>query len=108
MDDKTKTEFTKEVIDNGKTVTVITRVIKCDFDEMLQLGFVELKDIPKDPLKEALGCELWELSIEGKTGEFTTWSEWFLTSKLAMEAGMAAILNEGIDEFYNKPCFGVA
>lgn len=46
--------------------------------------------------------QIWELTIQGKENQFTTWSECFPSSKAAMEVGMKAILEEGIDEFYSN------
>ncbi len=81
MDDlKTNNEkvFYKDVTDDGKTVTVVTRWM----DE-----------------------SLWELSIHGNHGQFTTWTEWFSSSDTAMGVGMSAILKEGIQTFYSDPEF---
>ena len=72
--------FYKAVTENGKTVTIVARLI--DIDE-----------------------SLWELSIQGKGTQNTTWTEWFSSSKEAMEVGMRAILKEGINEFYSNAEF---
>ncbi len=70
--------FSKDVTEDGKTVTVYAREIE-DFG--------------------------WELVIIGKDCHATTWTEWFSTSDEAMKAGLSAILFEGIDEFYSSPEF---
>lgn len=81
MDDKksiTMQQFTKEIIDGDKMVTIIVQEMDVD---------------------------RWELSIRGKKAQATTWTEWFTTSQEAMEAGKAIILKEGIDEFYSDSEF---
>lgn len=70
--------FTKDVTEEGKTVTIYVRSI--DIGE-------------------------WELSLIGKSNQSTTWSEWFPTVKEAMDEGLSAIRKEGIDEFYSNPEF---
>ena len=70
--------FSKDITEQGKTVTVYVRLIT--------------------------GCG-WELNIIGKANQVTTWSEWFTTAIEAMDEGLAAILREGIDEFYSNPVF---
>ena len=70
--------FSKDVTENGKTVTV----------------YVSLIDDGE-----------WELSIIGKAHQSTTWSEWFSTSEDAMKAGLSAIMTEGINEFHAPPEF---
>jgi hypothetical protein len=81
MEDRTgtsKTTVSKSVLESGKTVTVTVRLIE-----------------PEE--------EYWELSIEGKANQLTTWTEWFASADEAMEVGLSAILKEGIDEFYSDP-----
>ena len=81
MDDQKDIEedvVSKDVTENGKTVTIIAR-LKTD--------------------------ELWELSIHGKENQFTTWTDWYPTSEEAIEAGMLAILTEGLTEFYSNSDF---
>lgn len=78
MDDRAEINekiVSKSVTENGKTVRVMVRLIEAEE-------------------------ELWELSIEGKRNQLATWTEWFPSSKVAMEVGLSAILKEGIDEFY--------
>lgn len=70
--------FSRDVTENGKTVTVHVSMID--------------------------DCE-WELTLIGKANQSTTWSEWFTSSEEAMNAGLAAITREGIDEFYTIPEF---
>lgn len=82
MDDKTKeTEFFKSITYHGATVTIIV----CLMDE-----------------------NQWQLSIEGRAGQFTTWTDWYASSDIAMQRGMAAIVEEGIEEFYSRPEFDYA
>lgn len=69
-----------------------------------------VKDIVKDGKKVTVIATLieessWELSINGKHGQFTTWAEFFVSSNAALATGYAAILKEGIDEFYSSPEF---
>ena len=69
-----------------------------------------VKDIVKDGKKVTVIATFieensWELSINGKHGQFTTWTEFFVSSNAALAAGYAAILKEGIDEFYSSPEF---
>lgn len=81
MDNSKKTNnecFSKDVTENGKTVTVYV-----------------------SPINEGE----WELSLIGKANQCTSWSEWFTSSDEAMNAGMSAILKEGIDAFYTIPEF---
>lgn len=81
MDDSNRINnrcFSKDVTEDGKTVTVYVSLIN--------------------------DCE-WELSVIGKANQGTSWLEWFPTSEDAMNAGLAAILKEGIDEFYSDPEF---
>lgn len=66
--------LSKEVTEGGKTVTIVV---------------------------DCMGKNLWQLSIHGKNNHFTTWSDWFPTANEAMNRGLAAILSEGIDEFYS-------
>jgi hypothetical protein len=83
MDDRTEigdTAIFKSVTEHGKTVTVTVYPIENEDN-------------------------LWELSIEGKGNQFTTWTEWFTSVEDAMNAGLSAILKEGIDEFYSDPEF---
>ena len=81
MNDSFETDdtcFSKDVTQDGKTVTVYVRPI---------------------------GDHEWELILIGKPNQSTTWSEWFPTSEDAMNAGLSAIALEGIDEFYSDPEF---
>ena len=81
MDDSNRTSnrcFSKDVTENGKTVTVYVSLIN--------------------------DCE-WELSLIGKANQSTCWLEWFPTSEDATNAGLTAILREGIDECYSDPEF---
>ncbi len=68
----------KEIIEGGKAVVI-------------QAAFVEEN--------------MWELKIVGKRSQTTTWTDFFSTSEEAIEAGMTAILAEGIDAFYSNPEF---
>lgn len=70
----------KDIIEDDKIVTIIVRLI--DADE-----------------------KLWELSIQGKGNQLTTWAVWFSSSEEAMGEGMSAILKEGVNEFYSNPEF---
>ena len=78
LDEANNAWFSKDVTQDGKTVTVYVRLIN--------------------------DCE-WELSLIGKANQGTIWSEWFPTSEDAMNEGLSAILKEGIDEFYTDPDF---
>lgn len=81
MDDSDKTNdpcFSKTVVSEGKSVTVCARHAE-DFG--------------------------WELIIYGKPLQQTTWFEWFATADEAMQAGLNAILEEGVATFYADPEF---
>ena len=68
----------KDVIKDGKTITVETIMIEEN---------------------------MWGLSIYGKEPLLTTWTEFFPTSEKAINAGMKAILLEGFEEFYSSTEF---
>ena len=70
--------LTKEITEDGKRVTIIVR---------------------------SIDDESWELSIQGKGSQSTTWTDWFSSPQEAMNAGMSAILKEGLLEFYSCPDF---
>ncbi len=81
MDDRgctNKEAIFKDVTDNGKTITIVV-----------------------NPVEEGL----WELSIQGKGNQLTTWTDWFSSSEEAMSEGMSAVLQEGTEEFYSNPDF---
>ena len=69
-----------------------------------------VKDIVKDGKKvtviatfEEENC--WGLRIKGTQGYSSIWTEFFASSNEALAAGYAAILKEGIDEFYSSKEF---
>ena len=43
--------------------------------------------------------EQWQLSVLNEYGIFTNWTEFFPTAQLAIETGINAIENEGVDSF---------
>ena len=43
--------------------------------------------------------EQWQLSVLNEYGIFTNWTEFFPTAQLAIETGIYAIENEGVDSF---------
>ena len=43
--------------------------------------------------------EQWQLSVLNEFGIFTNWTEYFPTAQLAIETGINAIENEGVDSF---------
>ena len=43
--------------------------------------------------------EQWQLSVLNEYGIFTNWIEFFPTAQLAIETGINAIENEGVDSF---------
>ena len=47
--------------------------------------------------------EAWGLCIAADNGHNTHWTEWFETAEEAIQTGLAAIVEEGIDEFFETP-----
>ena len=43
--------------------------------------------------------EQWQLSVLNECGIFTNWTEYFPTAQMAIETGINAIENEGVDSF---------
>jgi|GEM_PF-1793601 len=86
-----KEQYTKVVTDQGKSVTILVTLI----DDIAESELEYLDDI-------SFAGKQWQLSIAGKDHCFTTWTEWFPDPQQALERGMAAILEEGIDEFYQN------
>ena len=80
MDDRNEVAIYKDVTDGEKTITIIAESIGDASNE-------------------------WVLSIQGKGNQFTTWTEFFSSSEDAMKEGMAAVLKEGVSEFYSDPDF---
>ena len=65
----------KEINIDGKTVTLMTRLIDAN----------------------------WELVIQGQGNKFTTWTDWFTSSEEAIHVGVNAVLKNGIDKYYYNP-----
>lgn len=70
--------FSKDVTENGKTVTVFAKLIE---------------------------DSVWELNILGKDHYMSVWAEWFSSPDEAIKVGLAAILEEGVDAFYRSAEF---
>lgn len=70
--------YTKNVVENEKVLTVSARLIDDDS---------------------------WELSIIGKNSQACTWTDWYASPQEAISAGLSAILDEGVDQFYANPDF---
>ena len=81
MDDFIRHEdgaITKAVTKDGKTVTVFA---------------------------EEVEESVWILSVLGKNNQASTWHEFFPSQEAAINEGVRAIENEGIDEFYSSEFF---
>lgn len=49
--------------------------------------------------------ESWELAIENELGVRSVWFEWFPTAQAALDAGLNAIQDEGVDTFVDVEGF---
>lgn len=83
MDDQLEEDvgvFCKNITESGQTITLVVA--------------------PTDDKNSE-----WMLTILGKSGQLTSWTEFFDTPEDAINEGMAAVLNEGVATFYSDPEF---
>ena len=68
------------------------------------------KEVLKDGVKLVViacksGADDWQLSVQNEYGITSNWLEFFPSSQLAIEAGMQAIEEEGVEPFIDTEGF---
>ena len=68
------------------------------------------KEVTKDGVKliviaSKLGTDEWQLSVQNEYGISSNWTDFFLSAVLAIEAGVQAIDEEGVEAFMDTEGF---